>query len=218
MLPKIALPLLPALFSSGAIGGSSAKNDRGQELNSYKDLSNVFNWALPAGQAAFSTGQKGVSEGAGDLGTAAGYFKSLTSGSRPDMLQAIAPEATAVTSQADAAKRQLANTGTARGGGVAGANQDIKAKTDASIDAALFGVRPQAAGKLAEVGSAEGSLGLGESSAGLKAADLAETAGTNLGELATKNRTQSQNIHQDTVDTISKGIEDSLGAILGALG
>src|SRR5436190_375097 len=95
--------LLSALFSSGAIGGSSAKRDRGEELNSYTDLNNIFNFGLPFGKSTTEKGQAGYAAGQGDLGTAAGYLKKLTSGSRPDMMQAVAPEVASVTSANDAA-------------------------------------------------------------------------------------------------------------------
>jgi hypothetical protein len=209
--------LLSALFSSGATGGSSAKTDRSNELTSYSDLKNIFNFGLPFGQDAATQGQAGYKAGQGDLGTAAGYLKSLTSGGRAATAQAIAPEVASVTSANDAAKRQLATSGTARGGGVAGVNQQRDADAQAQIDQALFNVRPKAAGELAQVGSAEGQLGLGETGEGLKAAGLAEDAATNLGALASKNRAQSEKIHRDAVSDITSGIESTLAGIMGAL-
>jgi hypothetical protein len=215
LIPMFAL--IPALFSSGAIGGSSAKRDRAEELNAYGDLRNVFNWALPEGKKLASTGQGTFSAGIGDLGTAAGYFKKLASGSRPDMMQAIAPEVASVTSANDAAKRQLATSGTARGGGTAAVNETRDAATQAKIDEALFGVRPQAAGELAKVGSVEGELGLGETGEGLKAANLAGQSAYDLGALASHNRMESTKIHQQAVDDITKGIDETLSAVMGAL-
>lgn len=210
--------LLSALFSSGAIGGSSAKTDRSQELAAYGDLGNIFNFGINNGKNMTATGQTDVATGTSDLGTAADYFKKLTSGGRADMMQAAAPEVAAATSANDAAKRQLATSGTARGGGAAGVNQQRDAATQAQIDQALFNVRPKAAGELAQVGQAEGSLGLGETEAGLKSADLAETAAMNLGTLANKNRSQSQDIHTQAVNDITTGIENTLAGIMDAFG
>jgi len=209
--------LLPALFSSGVIGGSAEKRDRAEQIHSYEDLTNVFNWGLPTGKNMASKGQASFAAGEGDLGTATGYFKKLATGNRPDMMQAISPEVANVTSANDAAKRQLATSGTARGGGTAAVNQQRDANAQAQIDEAMFNVRPKAAGELAQVGQAEGALGLGETGEGLKAAGLAEVAGTDLGELAHKNRQQSYDIHKDKVATISKGIEDALAGIMGAM-
>ena len=209
--------LLSALFSSGAIGGSSAKTDRSNELTSYSDLKNIFNFGLPFGQQTAAQGQAGYKSGQGDLGTAADYLKSLTTGDRAKTAQAIAPEVASVTSANDAAKRQLATSGTARGGGVAGVNQQRDADAQAKIDQALFQVRPQAAGELAKVGSAEGELGLGETGKGLEATAIAGDAATSLGKLASANRVQSNEIHRQAVSDIAGGIESTLAGIMGAL-
>jgi hypothetical protein len=210
--------LLSALFSSGAIGGSSAKTDRSNELTSYSDLKNIFSYGLPFGQQTAAQGQAGYKAGQGDLGTAAGYLKSLTSGGRAATAQAIAPEVASVTSANDAAKRQLATSGTARGGGVAGVNQQRDADAQAKIDEALFNVRPKAAGELAQVGQAEGSLGLGETREGLESTAIAADAATNLGKLSSANRTQSNEIHRQAVSDISGGIESTLAGIMDAFG
>jgi NH3-dependent NAD+ synthetase len=47
---------------------------------------------------------------------------------------------------------------------------------------------------------------------------LAEDAATNLGTLASKNRMQSQQIHQQAVSDISGGIESTLAGIMDAFG
>jgi hypothetical protein len=206
--------LLSALFSSGAIGGSSAKRDRSEVLDAYGDLGNVFNFALPAGKAAFTTGQQGYQAGQGDLSTASGYLKQLTTGGPASTNAAIAPERAQVLSANDAAKRQLAASGTARGGGTAGVNQARDAATQGKIDEALFGLRPAAAGELAKVGSAEGQLGLGETGLGLESAATAGKTATALGDLAAEERGQSTKIHQDAVNDIAGGIENVLGDIL----
>ena len=210
--------LLSALFSSGAIGGSSAKTDRGNFLTGVHDLNNVFNWGLPAGQQMTAKGQTGVATGTGDLGTAADYLKKLTSGDRATTAQAIAPEVASVTSANDAAKRQLATSGTARGGGATSVNQTRDSAAQAEIDKALFGVRPQAAGELAKVGSAEGALGLGETGEGLKAAGLATEAATNIADESRKSRVDSNDIHRQAVSDISGGIESTLAGIMDAFG
>jgi hypothetical protein len=209
--------LLSGIFNAGGIGGSSAKTDRGNFLTGIHDLNNIFNYGLPFGQQTAAKGQAGVATGTSDLGTAADYLKKLTSGSRADTAQAIAPEVASVTSANDAAKRQLATSGTARGGGVAGVNQQRDAAAQAKIDEALFGVRPQAAGELAKVGGEEGQLGLGETSEGLKAAGLATDAASNLANLSMKSRVDSNDIHRQAVSDITSGIESTLAGIMGAV-
>jgi hypothetical protein len=206
--------LLQALFSTGAIGGDSAKRDRSDYLNASTDLRNVYNFGLPAGKAAFTTGQQGYQAGQSDLGTASGYLKSLTTGGPASTNAAIAPERAQVLSANDAAKRQLAASGTARGGGTAGVNQARDAATQGKIDEALFGLRPAAAGELAKVGSAEGQLGLGETGAGLEAAGLAEKAGAEAAEEARLEQGQDVKQHQQAVDTLSNGIMSTLAGIM----
>ena len=209
--------LLSGLFASGAIGGSSAKTDRSNQLQSYTNLKNIFNWALPFAKSTAASGQREVSAGEGDLGTAAGYLKSLVQGGRASTNAAIAPEVTAVEAARDAAKRSAEASGTARGGGMAAVNQERDAQAQAAIDQAMFGVRPAAARELAQVGQAEGGLGLGETKTGLESAQIGERSAADLGELAHYNRAQSEKIHRDAVDSITKGIDETLSAVMGAL-
>jgi hypothetical protein len=145
------------------IGGSASKTDRSTTLKGYGALENVFNYALPQGEAGITGGQEG-------LGAASSYWQNLVSGNRSTLQTAIAPEANATLSSADAARRTNAALGTARGGGVAGQNQQARTGTQAQIDNALFGARGNAATQLAKTSSAEANLGanvlgLGETSA-----------------------------------------------------
>ena len=196
---------------AGQLGGSSAKRDRSDYLNAATNLRNVYNWALPAGQSAFATGQQGVSAGQGNLGTAASYLKSLESGGPASTNAALAPERAQVMSANDAAKRQLAASGTARGGGVAGINQQRDAVAQAAIDQGLFQVRPAAAGELAKVGAEQGQLGLGETALGTETAGLGAETATAAGGLAEDSRRTSQQIHQNAVADITKGFIGLLG-------
>src|SRR5271156_690770 len=91
------------------IGNSSTKTDRATERQGFGDLSSVFNFGMPVAQSA--------------LGGANNYYQKLLTGNRATMEQAEAPEINAVQAGADAQKRQLASTGTARGGGTAAASQ-----------------------------------------------------------------------------------------------
>jgi hypothetical protein len=153
------------------IGGSAAKTDRKEQLTAYSDLHNVFSFALPAGESSFKAGQS-------QLGDAASYWKGILSGNRTAVNAATAPAANAARTSADAAKRQIATSGTARGGGTAGTNQQVNDKTRATIDDEIFGARGDAAKATAAIGGTELSvatnlLGLGEKSAG----DLGQLAG-----------------------------------------
>lgn len=130
------------------IGGSSAKTDRKEQLTAYSDLHNVFSFALPAGESSFKAGQS-------QLGDAASYWKGILSGNRTAVNAATAPAANAARTSADAAKRQISTSGTARGGGTAGANQQVNDKTRATIDDEIFGARGDAAKETAKIGGTE---------------------------------------------------------------
>jgi len=141
-------------------------------------LQNLFNWAIPTGEAGYTAGQ-------GDVGTAAGYWRNILSGNRSAIEAAVAPERNAALSSADAAKRTQAAFGTARGGGVAGANRTLGDTTRATIDNAILSMRPMAAKGLEQAGGTElqsalDALGLGtraESAVGDIANQQPATAG-----------------------------------------
>src|SRR6266446_4756935 len=117
---------------------SGAKTDRKKTLEGYGDLSNVFNFGI-------GSAKKEQAAGGDLLGQAGGYYSKLLSGDRAATMQAVAPVANAATSQADAAKRGLAESGTARGGGVNAASQQLDTQTRASIDTAVNQARVEAA-------------------------------------------------------------------------
>jgi len=134
---------------------------------------NVFTAGLPAGVS-------GVGAGQADQGTAAGFFKDIVGGSRSSISAAIAPETSSILSGSDAAKRQASTMGTARGGGTAATNAERGTTTQATVDQAILGARPQAAQALATLGSSEvsggtGLLGITGSTAGNLAGESANT-------------------------------------------
>ena len=132
------------------MGGSSSKTDRSTTLKGYGGLESVFNYGIPQGKA-------GIDE-------SMGYFNKLLSGDRATAKQAIAPEANAAVAGSDAAKRQEARMGTARGGGTAGVAQTRGTDVTAQIDNMLFGARSGAAGKLGAMGGQLLSTGGGAAS------------------------------------------------------
>jgi hypothetical protein len=124
---------------AGLLGGSQEKHNRQINLSAVPGMQNLFNWGISTGKAATDP--------------AVSYWKGILSGNRPAMLQAAAPEINAATSSADAAKRQIASAGTARGGGVAGQNRTIDDQTRALIANNLFGARGKAATASAATGA-----------------------------------------------------------------
>ena len=160
--------LLGSLFSTGSLGGSSAKTDRSNQLDAFSGLKNVYNWSLPFGQQQARTGEATTAAGVSDLGNAGGYFRKLASGDRSTALQAVAPASNAALAQSDAEKNQLANMGTARGGGAVGVNQQRDTDLMSKIDNMLFGARTSGAQGEAGVGQAESGVGLGQTGQGLQ--------------------------------------------------
>jgi hypothetical protein len=152
------------------IGNASWKSDRNLELSGMNSLKNVFNFGMGAAQ-------KGISAGSQALGNVAGYANKILSGNRAAAAAATAPEMARVRSESDAAKRQLAASGTARGGGVAATNQQVEQRKQAAQDQAIFAARPGAAGLLEKTGAAQTQAGIDEAAISERSADdLAKTA------------------------------------------
>jgi hypothetical protein len=172
------------------IGGSGAKADRSWQSLSAGGLNNLFNWGM-------STGQGATSAGLGALGKAGSFFSSLLSGNRAQTNAAMAPQIATANAQTDAQRRQLAASGTARGGGTAPASQTAQTTKLAQIQNMLFGARTGAAEGLTKVGSAEGGIGL-------SAAATAGNAATGLGELGTNARKQDLAQQQEIGQSIGQ--------------
>jgi hypothetical protein len=173
-------------FLSGflGIGGVNSK----QQNASIGNLQNLFNFGL-------NTGQAGTSAGGANLGTAGSYYSNMLSGSRPAVLQAMAPETNTIQARADAQRRQLAATGTARGGGTAGTNQQQQTDVNAAIDNALFAARPAAAKGLTDVGGTQ-------LNAANQALGIAGGAAGDAGKIATGARSQAGQGWQDIFSDI----------------
>jgi hypothetical protein len=181
------------------IGGSSAKTDRKTQLGAFGKMENIFNYAIPQGESQQAKGNESLDK-AGD------YWSKILSGNRAAVSAAVAPETNAVRSGADARKRQLATSGTARGGGTSATSQTLDTETQAKTDNAIFAARPEAAKETASIGKtqledAARLLGLGS-----------ETA-TNLADISGKARVNDYKINQDMVGKVSSAIDNALTAI-----
>lgn len=182
-------------------------------MTGFGDLSNLFNFGLDTSKSLLGSGTKDVGTGTSALTTSLDYFKRLMSGDRAVTAQATAPESNAVLSQADAQRRNRVATGTARGGGVAGANQQQQDDTMAKIDNFLFGARPAAAQQVTNIGKDIAGIGLGETSAALGFGDLAEKSSSDLSSIAGEARVNDYKINQDTVKQVTSTIMDVLAAL-----
>lgn len=180
-------------------------------MQGYGDLNNIFSFGLPAAQSSLASGGATTKSGLSTLDQAGQYFKSLMSGDRTKMMQAVAPETNAVHAEADAAKRQTEAMGTARGGGTAVANNTADTNTMAKIDNLLFGVRPGAAGETAKIGGAEAGIGLSQQGIGANLLGIADNAAGTLTGDASKSRETSAALNRQVQ-------QDWANAITGILG
>jgi hypothetical protein len=130
------------------MGVGQSKTEKSGEAK----LSNVFNWALPQAQKSQASGQ-------GALGQAQNYFSGLMKAGRTEAATNAAPAVQAVTSQADAMKRQAEVTGTGRSGGTVGAQREAGSEAGKSIDdiltKTLLGGREAGAKGLTEIGDTQ---------------------------------------------------------------
>ena len=166
------------------IGGKNSK----QQNQSVNNLESLFNFG-------FGTGKQANAAGNSALGAAGSYWNSLLGGNRTAAQAAIAPEANQIAAAGDASRRQQAAMGTARGGGVAGANQQQQTGEQAQVDNALFAVRPTAAAQTANIGNSllSESANLFGTSAG---------AAGSAGNIATNARSQAASEQQSIISDI----------------
>lgn len=238
------------------IGGSSAKTDRGRSLWGWDKEQNFFNKVmgladtltdkstatdeygrdiLKTGLDYAKTGFRGTQTGMDTLGGAKRYFQTIMSGSRPDMMAAIAPEVNAVNETADASRTGGATFGTQRGGGVNAAAQSAETQRMTDITNAIFGARPGAAGQVAKIGGEEADIGASQAGiglgvgrlgteeqdlgikqleSGLRALGLSQSAIQHIIDSSIKSRKDSYAINKDTRNDILK----FASALFGALG
>ena len=125
-----------------SIFSGAPKGEKKQESDTWQNLSNLFGSTY---SSAVALGEKG----ADSTDSATSYEKGILSGDRTK----VAPAANAAADMADAQKRERAQMGTARGGGVAGENQQIETHTRDLISSLLGEQQSNAADKLAAIGS-----------------------------------------------------------------
>lgn len=198
---------LSAIFS--LFGGSGAKTDRKNQLAGFGDLNNVFNFALPNAEAGYTAGQQTQKSALGQLAGPAQYYQSLLSGNRAATESAVAPVANAANAQADAQKKQIANSGTARGGGVNAVGQQIETGKNAAVDNAINQAKSGAAAGATGVAGATSKVGDSQLSAALNLLGIGEKAASSLTSLAGNSRALSDDLHQQA--------GNQAGSIVGSL-
>jgi len=190
---------------SGLFGSSgSVKTDRTNQLASFSDLSNVFNFALPTAQAEQKKGDATLDSALSSLGLSSDYFQKILSGNRAEVAQAVSPTTNAITARSDAEKRQATTSGTARGGGVAGENQQVQDKTNAAVDTTIAQARPDAAKANADIASKVAGIGDSRIQAALNALGIGTNAAGTLGSLATGAKKDDLASQQQTGEAIGE--------------
>jgi hypothetical protein len=192
---------MPGLGSDigNLFGGSAAKTDRKYQLSGFGDLSNLFNFG-------FSSGTSETNQSQGLLGQAGSYYSSLLGGNRAATLGAVAPTVASANAQTDAAKRGIATSGTARGGGSNATTLSLDDQKRASIDNAVNDAKSKAAGGATAVGGTMASqagnlLGMGDSAA------------TSLTSLAGGSRAESNTLHQQSAQSVGNLTADALDVL-----
>lgn len=184
-------------------GGNSAKTDRKETLKNYGTLENLTNTLTSQGGELFRSGTE-------DTGKASRYYSAILSGNPAAVMQAAAPEINAINKQADAQKKDIANFGN-RTGGTNQITQSLDTTKRGQVADVISGKRGEAAG-------AEARIGAGETGAGIGATEGAGQIASNLGELASKNRQISQQIHDAAVSRWAKMVSMAFSFVPGAGG
>jgi hypothetical protein len=208
---------------SGLIGkvfgsSGSAKTDRTNQLKSFTDLNNVFNQGMDTSTHEMQHSDVNTDYAINSLGLSADYFKKILSGNRADTLAAVQPVTTAATNQSDAEKRQLEASGTARGGGTAGVNQQIEDKNRATTDTAIAAAKPGAAAGLSDVAGKVAGVGMSQLQAALSALGISESSAGNLGKLSGDAREADLQRQSEIGASIGKLALSSFGLLFGSDG
>jgi hypothetical protein len=185
---------------SGIFGGGSQSADRAAQLNDQEQLTNVFSWALPAGQQNLAQGQQFTQAAAGDIGQAQNYYQNLLTAGRTQTAQRLAPAIQGQLNATDAQKRQNALMGDSRTGGATAANAEANSTANASIDQivsqGLQTGQAQGAAGLSQVGSQEAALAQQENQLGLGLTGTATQTEEDLLQTALQSRMNSAQIQQ----------------------
>lgn len=198
---------------SGILGGSSASTDRGNQLAGINGSWNVFNAGMPLSQQQSQSGQAGQATATQGLGQSNDFWKSILSGNPTSIAAATAPLTNAAVGQADAAKRQEASMGTARGGGTNEGNQQIESNTRATVNNAVFSALPAAAQGEQSVATAQGNLGSSQLTQSLQALGLSAEEANQITNSSITSRPES--FQENPLNAVGSSL---VNTALGTLG
>jgi hypothetical protein len=204
---------LSAIFS--LFGGSGARTDRKNELAGISGLGNIFNFAIPNAEAGYNAGQATQKDALSQLSSPAKYYSDLLSGDRASTLSAVAPTVNAVNAQTDAQKKQIANTGTGRGGGVNAVGQNIETNKNAAIDNAVTQAKSGAASGATKVAGETSKIGDSQLSAALNLLGIGKGAAADQADISSKSRTISDELHNERASQAATTVSTLLDIAAG---
>ena len=177
------------------IGNSSASTDRSNTLAAYGDLNKSIG-------SLNKTGAQLTGAGAAATGQAQDYFSKILSGNPNQVAAAEGPQIAQNQSQNEQLLKQISNFGN-RGGGTNSTTANLGAQTISNLVTGASTARSNAANQEASIGSTETGQGIGATTAG------ANTA-LGLGDLSSKNRAISQQIHDQAISNWANLVGDVL--------
>lgn len=179
------------------VGNSSAKTDRGNQLAGVNANWDVFNRGLPLSDAQSTAGTATTNQGLQGIGDSMAYWKKILSGNQTAVGAAAAPVVNQANQQDDAARRQQAQLGTARGGGVNAANQQAETGRMTTANNAVINAQPAAATSLEKAGTDVASVGSQQLTKALQALGLSEGAASELVDSSIKSRPASEQANSE---------------------
>lgn len=202
------------------IGNSSAKTDRGNQLGGINADWNVYNQGMPLAVTQSGAGQGTTAQGVSGLEAAKQHYQDILNGG-PAAMRAAQPAVSAITSQADAAKAQQAEFGTARGGGTSGANQQIETNKETGITNAIAGQEAPAAQGLASVSGTETQVGNQQLQQALESLGLSSSVAQEIINSSAASRSTSlqanplNGVGAGLASTVGSSVDGGLSTILG---
>lgn len=200
-----------------SFGGGSAGTDRGRSLAGWQDEWTNEREARSRYDQLYPGATSQFNAATGNLGAGAGYFKDVLS-SRPAAMAAVAPELNEINARGDATRTAQANLGTSRSGGTASLNQQAEQLRTKAINDAIFGVRPQAAQQVAQIGAQQGQLSEEQLGNALRALGLSSDIVQHIVNSSIQSRQQNLENRYAAFNTFAGGLLGGLSKIPGPIG
>lgn len=205
-LIPMGIGALGKLFGGGA--------EKAALKEGWRKMNQLYNYTFPLGKQTAEEGRNTITEGMNTLKSPEQYFTDILSGSRPQLMGAIAPEVNAINEVAQAGRETEGAYGTGRGGGSAAANREAETERQKATYGSIFGARPQAAESLVGIGKVKSEVGLQQFSNALRALGLSQSAIESILQSAGQSRAIGSAENKDFMKDASSSIGGYLGSIL----